>query len=652
MVSRNLRRTTVSLLMLLVLMSPGRAAAQSDDAVHPAKREPEGTIEFFAPPRVLEPEITFLPQAPRIDGVLDPDLESLPRREFSRVWKTDPDNPVAAAHYRLAYGTRFFYVYIETEADRLTYRDRAYQNGDGFSVVIAAPRPDDEPTEEFYVLSCSAVNQPGLEWTRRVFWYYNVDHIFLPTSDETRLEFREGDGEIRFELILPWRDVHPYHPWISEGVGFNLRFVKAIGERDKNEYKVIPGTIGSENSPRWYGRLEFQEPRVEGEQQTFVSTTRGNVQQGEAIRAVAVTAASQPTHERVTVNVDPEGGESSDTIHAEYECAGGVTRHEFEVIPGHWPPDDYTLRWKSEWGTGGGELQVTVLPRFDAAEMKDRLLRCIEILSPGSYTTLEFNIERLGRLLADLPPYEVASYERAVAVRVAELLDESARGQDPHATRTGLFRRSFRSTIDNTLQPYCVRVPDDYDPRKTYPLLVFLHGSASTETDIAGFPFLSPGGVIEMGPFGRGPSNGFATEEAQTDIAEAIDDAIANYPIDTHAILLTGFSMGGYGVYRTFWETPEKFRALAVLSGGPNFGRGSVDFLEEDLGVFRSVPVFIYHGEQDRNVSYERAVQMVERLGAAGAQVEFHSDPDRGHEAPPDDIVAIYHDWLRRVLER
>ena len=252
----------------------------------------------------------------------------------------------------------------------------------------------------------------------------------------------------------------------------------------------------------------------------------------------------------------------------------------------------------------------------------------------------------------------MASAERRVFERVTEQLDRAYRGEDPYATVTGPLRRAFRSKLDNTLQPYAVRIPEDYDPHRECPLLVFLHGSASTETDILGFPYLSPGGMIEIGPFGRGRSNGFATPEAQTDIAEAIDDAIANYPIDTSRIILTGFSMGGYGAYRTFYETPEKFAAVAVFSGGPELGRAFAPdsdppsfLLAESLEPFGGTPIFIFHGEKDLNVSYEQTLEVVEKLKAAGARVEFHSDPERGHEGPPERVIREYHRWLRLVLD-
>lgn len=46
--------------------------------------------------------------------------------------KSDPNNPETEANYRIAYSAQFFYLYVEAKAEQLTFRDRAYQNGDGF----------------------------------------------------------------------------------------------------------------------------------------------------------------------------------------------------------------------------------------------------------------------------------------------------------------------------------------------------------------------------------------------------------------------------------------------------------------------------------------------------------------------------------------
>src|SRR5512143_4205236 len=105
-------------------------------------------------PKELAP-VDCAAAAPVVDGLLDPGLRGLPRRAFSQVDPVRTDAKPVEAHYRLAYGTDFLYVYVEAQGDRLTFNDRAYQNGDGFHMVIARPRPGDAPTDEFYVAACS-----------------------------------------------------------------------------------------------------------------------------------------------------------------------------------------------------------------------------------------------------------------------------------------------------------------------------------------------------------------------------------------------------------------------------------------------------------------------------------------------------------------
>jgi predicted esterase len=219
-----------------------------------------------------------------------------------------------------------------------------------------------------------------------------------------------------------------------------------------------------------------------------------------------------------------------------------------------------------------------------------------------------------------------------------------------------LFRSLSR--IDNTLQPYAVRIPAGYEPKaaKKYPLIVYLHGSASDETNLAGVDYLGNGEFIELAPRGRGPSNAFSRDHAQEDIEEAIAAVIESYPIDETRVILTGFSMGGYGVYRTFYEYPTRYRALAVFSGQPDLasryfpGEDHPNFLEDkNLGKFKGVPIYIFHGREDRNCPFTITQELAAKLERAGARVELVTEAGAGHQRPGPEALARYHQWLKTV---
>jgi predicted esterase len=614
-----------------------------------------GSSPALAP---LAPAVTFLARPPVIDGVLDGDLARLPVREFTAVEKDDPANPTIAARYRLAYGADFLYLYVEADAPRLVYRDRAYQNGDGFSLVLAAPRPDDAPSDEFYVLSCSAVDRPAMAWTRHVFWYYNVTHLFLPTSDDTRLATHQGEGRIAFELLLPWRDVHPYHPWLSSAIGFNLRFVKATENGGRNFYLVVQDEVGAENRPRRYVRLAFGPPRLPGDSaQSFVLLERNNVRHGDSLRARVAILSGDSLVEDLRLAVRSGEGGVVRSYAAQVAAGPGVSVHDLAFATGAVPAGGYRVEWRSRTDGSRGSEGLTILPTADFAELRRHLAAVRDRLRQGSVTTLEFRIDELAAQLAALKPYETATDVRIGLADLADKLERAARGEDAIAEARGFARRAYRSRLDNTLQPYAVWVPPDFDARKRYPLLVYLHGSASDETNLMDIRRLIPDGFIALGPRGRGPSNLWTMDNAQDDVAEAIRAVERSYPIDSTRIVLAGFSMGGYGVYRTFYETPRTFRALVVLSGSPDMatrwtGSDSLpDFTRPRyLQVFRGVPIFVFHGRRDRNVPFDRTAAFVEQLKGAGARVEFHVEDDKGHESPGDATVQALFAWLRRTV--
>lgn len=412
------------LLALGALAAPAAAAATTDD---PADDAPAAGDLAIA--------VDFLAGSPRIDGTLDARLATLPRRRFVQVLRDDTEIDPPAAHYRLAYGTAFLYVYVEVAGDQLFCRDRAYQNGDGLQLVISRVMPGGAPSEEFHVLACSAVDRPQMEWSRRIFWYRDVDHLFQPVSDGTLLATDVGGGTVRFELLLPWADVHPRHPWLGDGVGLDLALCKGAADGGLTYHVARPYTryLGAENQPRETTPLVFAPPALPAgaAPQTFVQLARAHATPAEPVAVHAVTAAAA---------------------------------------------------------------------RLDAGGSS---------LAPGSRTMLNFRARELADQLAGKPAHETAGAERLALARLLDDLAAAEHGHDPVAARHGLQRRAYRSALDGSLQPYMVHVPDGLAPDRRHPLLVYLHGSASDETDLAGVRFLDPGGCIMMAPRGLpGPSRG------------------------------------------------------------------------------------------------------------------------------------------------
>ncbi len=611
------------------------------------------SIEKYAS-SILEPEITFLSEAPKIDGVLDGQLKMLPVRNFQIEEKSNSQNPSIDVHYRLAYGTEFFYLFIEVETDRFIYRDRGYQNGDGFIVVLCRPRPDHQPTDEFYVLGFTAQDSSHRDRYRKVLWYYNIDLILKPLSEKTKFEHQMNKGKAGFEVLIPWEEVYPNHPLISPAVGFNLAFIKAIGDREKNWHFVVEDeNIESEQSNRRYATCVFQPPILTTGCQSYLIMDR-HCQIGETITATLATVSADSADETISVDLNTDKGELIHSAEFRTKCNKGVAIKTYPIITSDLISGEYIVNWHSRTSRAKGNMGLTILPRFDFQDLTKRLEKIANYISTGSMNTLLFAIDHLQQLKQTLKPYETCTLFRKELLSFLDDLREYEKGHDVLAQKTGIFRRAFRSKIDSTLQPYSVKISTTFDPKKRYSLIVYLHGSGEDDRGILSY-HQTPEGVIELAPYGRGTSNCFSSDHAQADIQEAIEDVICNYPVDASNIILSGFSMGGYGVLRTFYENPKRYKALAIFSGHPYLasqwlGGEHPNFLvKKYLKPFKNVPIFISHGKNDRNLPYELYLELVKSLKSSGAKVLSFVDEEGGHNITPK-MYTEYFKWLRKII--
>ncbi|MCX6561166.1 MAG: prolyl oligopeptidase family serine peptidase [Candidatus Aminicenantes bacterium] len=638
----------------------------------------------------LGPAVTFLAKPPFIDGRLDEALLGLPVRRFASDEPGREAGPGLNVTYRLAYGTEFFYVFIEADQSAFAARDRGYQNGDGCHLVLALPRPDGAASEEFYVLGFTPTADPARRWQRQFIWYRNVDVVMQPLR---RAQFREGSegGKAGLEILIPWADVYPYHPWLSEAIGFNLCYVQAVGETGRKYHFVLPdGSIQMEQRPRLSVRLAFEPPTPAGETQAYAVLERNNIRAGEpvVIRAavlspkrenyvsiveieprtaasnrgglfaprLAVTAATPATAAESTavstatgfvMMATPGAGSAGNSKkRLAFNLRPGLQVVTQTIDKGHWEAGLYTLKLEK----GLPSLSLSILPPFDGDGMVKALEANVDRLKPSSLACLRFHLQETRRRLAALKPYDAPEDLPSQAAVLAGAIEDASGGVDAVArdVSPGRRRRAYRSAVDGTLQPYTLQLPAEYSPNKRCPLIVWLHGSGQDDRSLPiGLNVAAPEAIV-LAPNGRGTSNNYVRDRAQDDIREALADVLGNFSVDEKKIFLGGFSMGGYGVYRTFFENPKPWRGLMVWAGHPRLWGADVDFLDEaNLACFAGKEIFVYHGSEDRNCPIELTIELVGKLKKAGAVVEFRLEAGKGHEGPGAETLKAAAAWLK-----
>ena len=226
-------------------------------------------------------------------------------------------------------------------------------------------------------------------------------------------------------------------------------------------------------------------------------------------------------------------------------------------------------------------------------------------------------------------------------------------GEDPYAGRTGDLRRAFWSEATGLLEPYRLFVPDGYTPDGSTPLVVALNHHVDAFLDQAdgvvkrianerGWMILAPGAV--------GTTEATAEYEGsgRQDLNQVLDLVLEQYPgIDRDRVFCTGPSRGGFGTYHWATNDPDRFAAIACVSGVGNWNREAGVLVER----FAPMPTLILHGEIDTLVPPVVARTVAADLAERDIPHELHVFDSHGHsyENYAEQYFALTLDYFDRV---
>ena len=220
-------------------------------------------------------------------------------------------------------------------------------------------------------------------------------------------------------------------------------------------------------------------------------------------------------------------------------------------------------------------------------------------------------------------------------------------------TQTGFLDRTV--TASGTTYRYQVFVPADFSKKKSWPVVLFLHGAGERgsdgllQTDVgiahairlhsAKFPF-----IIVIPQCGEGKIWGEPDMQAQS--LAALEASIKQFHGDRNRVYLTGLSMGGFGTWELAARNPGRFAALVPICSGirpqkdwPQLRVTLVDdpkFTDPYAEIARligSTPVWIFHGDADPAVPVGESRLMADALKAANAKFKYTEYPGVGHNS-------------------
>jgi dienelactone hydrolase len=177
---------------------------------------------------------------------------------------------------------------------------------------------------------------------------------------------------------------------------------------------------------------------------------------------------------------------------------------------------------------------------------------------------------------------------------------------------------------------YLLYLPDGYaaDTSQKWPLLIFLHGSGESGTDLDSVKVHGPPKLVEKGKkFSfivaspqAPPRTGWRVEILKS----MLDDLKKKYRVDADRVYLTGLSMGGYGTWNLSTKYPNEFAAIAPICGGGD---------PREVWKLRYMPVWCFHGAKDDVVPPAASQEMIDGLKKYNSNVRFTLYPDANHNS-------------------
>jgi poly(3-hydroxybutyrate) depolymerase len=193
------------------------------------------------------------------------------------------------------------------------------------------------------------------------------------------------------------------------------------------------------------------------------------------------------------------------------------------------------------------------------------------------------------------------------------------------APQTGDQHRQYTFAPTGATMPYRLYVPRTWDGERSLPIVLFLHGAGANESsylDIAdgllgklaeehGYIVVSPLGFTPLGAYGNplrlpagfGESQTAAAQRAavtaerrrelalsELEVITALEIVTEEYGADRSRTFLAGHSMGSGGAWHLAARYPERWRAVAPMSG-PFIDKESYPF-----DRIRELPLFVTEG--------------------------------------------------------
>ncbi len=215
-------------------------------------------------------------------------------------------------------------------------------------------------------------------------------------------------------------------------------------------------------------------------------------------------------------------------------------------------------------------------------------------------------------------------------------------------------KKTFISGKDTL--PYRLLLPENYNSKKAYPLILFLHGAGERGSDnekqlVHGGKLFLLDSIRQKYPaivvfpqcmsesywsnvffvydsLGKRTGFQFETEgtptKAMSLVLKLMKDLRSKYKISKSQSYVGGLSMGGMGTFEIVRRMSDTFAAAFAICGGANPATAT---------QMSTTAWWIFHGLKDNVVDPKYSIDMANALKSAGAEVRLTLYPEANHNS-------------------
>lgn len=206
----------------------------------------------------------------------------------------------------------------------------------------------------------------------------------------------------------------------------------------------------------------------------------------------------------------------------------------------------------------------------------------------------------------------------------------------------GFQQRMYKSGRGDSIR-YLLFIPRKYNPKKRYPLVLWLHGRSYRGNDLHAllswgdaygplffarpenqekYPCFIVAPQCPLGQLWAGPWGEPASRQEKL-IVKLVKHLHSRYKIDSKRQYVVGVSMGGFGTWDIISRYPKTFAAAMPMCGGGDPAKAA---------GLKLVAIWAFHGKADELVPPTRSREMVQAAKKSGANVKYTEYRGVGHD--------------------